>query len=117
MSALFAAPVGRIVPRRNYISGSPVFRSKFDLKKNWRVIIFSLEVLVITEVDRNPAVTNGESIMECDKNKCSFAGQCYPEGAEVCGEEIGFANCWVCKGGELDYRPRLISPNYPVLAG
>ncbi|MDY0040120.1 MAG: hypothetical protein RBS57_07380 [Desulforhabdus sp.] len=53
--------------------------------------------------------------MDCDKNKCSFAGQCYSDNTEVCGKEVEFANCWVCEDGELEYRPHFISPNYPEL--
>ncbi|MFZ2445384.1 MAG: hypothetical protein WAW37_03425 [Syntrophobacteraceae bacterium] len=53
--------------------------------------------------------------MDCDGTKCTFVGQCYSDGSEVCDKEIEFANCWVCSKGDLDYRPRFISPNYPVL--
>ena len=51
--------------------------------------------------------------MACETNYCSFGGNCYSEGSEICGEELGFANCWVCVGGELEYSPRLLTPNYP----
>ena len=51
--------------------------------------------------------------MECERKSCSFAGQCYTEGSEVCGGEIDFGNCWVCVDGNLEYKPRLITPNYP----
>ena len=51
--------------------------------------------------------------MACESNHCSFAGQCYSDGAEICGEEISFGNCWVCAGGQLEYRPYLITENYP----
>jgi hypothetical protein len=51
--------------------------------------------------------------MKCDERSCSFEGNCYSEGSEVCGAEIDFGHCWVCKGGELEYSPRLVSRNYP----
>lgn len=51
--------------------------------------------------------------MGCDTSYCSFVGQCYADGMEVCGEEITFGNCWVCDGGELEYKPTLLTENYP----
>ncbi len=51
--------------------------------------------------------------MECDAKYCSFEGNCYSDGSEMCGGEIGFANCWVCVNGALEYRPRFLTENYP----
>lgn len=51
--------------------------------------------------------------MESESKCCSFVGRCYADGSEVCGNEVGFGNCWVCVGGEMEYRPYTISANYP----
>lgn len=51
--------------------------------------------------------------MKCESSSCSFAGNCYSEGSEVCSGETSFGNCWVCRGGELEYSPRMITQNYP----
>jgi hypothetical protein len=44
---------------------------------------------------------------------CSIFGQRYSDGSEICTDELGYANCWVCSGGELEYRPYQLTENYP----
>ncbi len=51
--------------------------------------------------------------MAQEKKSCSYVGQRYADGSEVCGEEIGFGNCWVCADGELEYTPHMLTANYP----
>ncbi len=51
--------------------------------------------------------------MDCLEDTCSFAGNCYSEGLEICQDEYDFASCWKCDGGRLEYTPRFLSPNYP----
>lgn len=57
--------------------------------------------------------TYGGRIMAVESNSCSFHGQRYPDGMEICDDEMSFGNCWVCAGGELEYQPHFITANYP----
>lgn len=51
--------------------------------------------------------------MAAENQSCSFQGQRYSSGVEICGDEISFGNCWVCEEGELEYRPHFVTANYP----